>query len=115
MSWERQLSTAATGNGVQAGMTLICSSEKSRLRVEVEFDFVLNRLRVSMVNGAYEYASEWLDGPQSLQLSATDQAFRLALERWLLLATYVYSTQSSRCTPLESISLLYKTLEPFLA
>lgn len=113
--WERALSTAATESEDLVGLTYQLGSKTSGCEVAASFDATWSRCRLSMVSGAYEYQSEWLDVSPLLARADMVRLLQEGLKRWHLLATSPYSKQRSSWTPLELTTLLFSLTENVLA
>lgn len=96
-------------------MTWQLGSKTLGCEVAVNFDASWSRCQLSMVSGAYEYQSEWLDVSPQLERAVMVQLLQEGLKRWHLLATSPYSKQRSSWTPLELTTLLFSLTEHVLA
>jgi hypothetical protein len=113
--WEKQHLIAAMVNADQVGTMYQFSSEKYSLALAVVLGSSSTQLRLAVINGEYEFMSDWLDVAPQLEQRRMDQLLTRVLERWQVRYTSPYSGRTNGLTPVELITDLWGDLEPLLA
>ena len=111
----RQLSTPEMESEGRGGMTSTYTYGTSTYRAVAEYDFQLNRLRVSTVHGCYEWSSEWLDMCPLWVFRVTEQHIQEGLKLWQVRVSLLYRGHEKPLTPLELTSSLLNSFEHLLA